>query len=51
LNFATEKKARKPEIIPITMAPEIFTKPAAGIIATRPATAPEASPRRGGVIL
>src|SRR4030043_1519267 len=32
----------------MTIAPLMFTNPAAGVIATRPATAPEASPRTVG---
>src|SRR5512135_3537338 len=45
---ATEKKATIPAAAPIKSAPETFTNPAAGVIATRPATAPEARPSTVG---
>ena len=38
-----------PAAIPMTIAPNGFTKPAAGVIATNPATAPQAKPRLVGL--
>ena len=38
-----------PATAPMTMAAIGVTKPAAGVIATRPATAPEAAPRTVGL--
>src|SRR3970040_838046 len=37
-----------PAAMPMTMAPEIFTNPAAGVMATSPPTAPDARPRTVG---
>src|SRR5690606_7624203 len=44
LSPVTPQKHRTPEASPMTMAPLTPTEPQAGVIATRPATAPEAAP-------
>src|SRR5579883_1230529 len=41
----TARAQTAPATSPITVAPRRFTKPQAGVMATRPATAPEAAPR------
>src|SRR5438128_4378472 len=46
LNFTPTARAQKaPAATPITVAPSRLTKPQAGVMATRPATAPDAAPR------
>ena len=49
LNFGfsqtTAQRQTTPAMAPRTMAPTVPAKPAAGVMATRPATAPEAAPR------
>ena len=47
----TPHKHTMPAMQPIANAPKIPTKPAAGVIATRPATAPEAPPSIDGLPL
>src|SRR5712671_2421370 len=47
----TPHKHTRPAAMPITNAPGIPTLPAAGVIATRPATAPEAAPSIDGLPL
>src|SRR3954463_10345249 len=47
----TPQRHTKPAAKPITNAPGIPTLPAAGVIATRPATAPEAAPSIDGLPL
>ena len=41
----------RPETSPIISAAGMFTKPAAGVIPTRPATAPDANPKTVGLLL
>src|SRR3990172_315248 len=48
-SFATAKKGITPAAMPMIMAPPMFTNPAAGVMATRPPTAPEARPRTVGL--
>src|ERR1700759_4220826 len=45
------QKHSSPATIPITSAPVGLTKPEAGVIATRPATAPEMMPSTEGFFL
>src|SRR4030081_1762392 len=47
----TPHRHTSPAAIPITNAPRVPTLPAAGVIATRPATAPEAAPSIDGLPL
>src|SRR6185295_17285824 len=47
----TPHRHTRPAAIPITNAPGMPTLPAAGVIATRPATAPEAAPNMVGLPL
>src|SRR3954463_7611287 len=47
----TPHKHTKPAARPMTKAPGIPTLPAAGVIATRPATAPDAAPNIDGLPL
>src|SRR5512145_2290357 len=42
-------KQRTPAAMPMTMAPPGSTNPDAGVMATRPATAPEMMPRTDGL--
>src|SRR5258708_36781471 len=51
LSFGTGKKQSTPAIAQVTKAPTGPTYPAAGVIATRPATIPEQIPRRLGLPL
>src|SRR3990172_10662145 len=48
LSFATAKKGMTPAARPMIMAPEMFTKPAAEVMATSPPTATDARPRTVG---
>src|SRR3954463_226272 len=43
------QKQSKPATMPITSAPVGLTKPEAGVMATRPATAPEMTPSTEGL--
>src|SRR5690606_8398812 len=47
--FVEARKQRTPAIVPITRAPAGPTVPEAGVIATRPATAPEIKPSSEGL--
>src|SRR5579885_32212 len=49
LTFVTAKKHATPATAQVTNAPRGPTKPAAGVIATRPATMPEQIPSRLGL--
>src|SRR5687768_6692441 len=50
-NWLTPHRHTRPAESPITNAPGMPTLPAAGVIATRPATAPEAAPSIEGLPL
>ena len=50
LSVATPKNPTTEPPIPIIIAPLTSTNPAAGVIATRPATTPEAAPKRVGFL-
>src|ERR1700682_2946832 len=50
-NPFTPQRQTKPAASPITNAPGMPTFPAAGVIATSPATAPEAAPSIVGLLL
>src|SRR6185295_10454650 len=49
LSFTTAKNGTRPAAMPMMTAPVVFTKPQAGVITTRPATAPEQKPRMLGL--
>src|SRR5580704_8643644 len=51
LSEVAPQKQPTPAATPMTMAPPGRTKPDAGVIATRPATAPEAAPSTDGLPL
>src|SRR6202451_952685 len=51
LSEVAAQKQPTPAAMPITSAPPGSTKPDAGVIATRPATAPEAAPSTDGLPL
>src|SRR5690606_323702 len=46
LSVTTAHRQTRPATAPRTMAPTVPAMPAAGVVATRPATAPEAKPKR-----
>src|SRR5690348_16812246 len=50
-NWFTPHRQTTPAAVPITNAPGMPTLPAAGVIATRPATAPDAAPSMEGLPL
>src|SRR5579871_6524380 len=51
LRLVADQKQTAPAAKPITSAPPGSTKPEAGVMATRPATAPEQMPRTDGLPL
>src|SRR5277367_821519 len=51
LRLVADQKQMTPAAMPITSAPPGRTKPDAGVIATRPATAPDAAPSTDGLPL